>query len=327
MSSFHFESTCPNNPPPAKAFLPVLNDVIKVLEKEDVTIRPEAAKKKSGGLIYLIKGIPTVIVPDLHSRYDFLVRILNYKLSGFTILEMLEKGLVNLLFVGDGLHSERAGFERWQLAYDDFLNGIFNGKSMTEEMSLGLNLMFLVMKLKIAFPKNVHFLKGNHENILNSEDNGNFPFRKFVDEGVMTLEFMKSTYPKKLIKAYACFENHLPIFAIGSDFLVSHAEPVHYFSKDEILNCYRNPSAITGFIWTGNGEALNEPAIKLLSEYFPDNPSSLYFAGHRSVKDRFALREDGRFVQIHNPDKKQIFVINPDDAKNFEEGIIDLDEV
>ncbi|MCR5699399.1 MAG: metallophosphoesterase [Treponemataceae bacterium] len=327
MSSFLFESTCPQNPPSTKDFLPVIEDVIKVLQKEDQSVRPKANNKKPGGIINLIQGIPTILVPDLHSRYDFLVKILNYRPSNFSVLELLEKGLVNLLFVGDGLHSERAGLERWNSAYDDFLSGNFKGKAMTEEMSLGLNLMFLVMKLKIAFPRHVHFLKGNHENILNDDENGNYPFRKFVDEGQMSYEFMKATYPEKLIKNYAVFENLLPVFAVGSDFLVSHAEPARYFSKTEILNCYQHPSVITGLIWTRNDEALGNPAIQLLDEYFPENPSSLYFAGHRPVKEKFALREEGRFVQIHNPEKKQIIILNPNDAKNFRDGIINLDEV
>ena len=40
-----------------------------------------------------------------------------------------------------------------------------------------------LLLLKINFPQNFHFLKGNHENIYNITENGDFAFKKIADEG------------------------------------------------------------------------------------------------------------------------------------------------
>ena len=72
------------------------------------------------------------------------------------------------------------------------------------------------------------FLKGNHDNTANEEDDGNLPFWKFVAEGHMVEAYVRGFYGRELLRAYATLENQLLPLAIGSQFLVSHTDPASH---------------------------------------------------------------------------------------------------
>ena len=48
----------------------------------------------------------------------------------------------------------------------------------------------------------------------------------------------------------------------------------------------------------------------------------MYFSGHRPVKENYALRQDGKLVQIHNPHKQNIVLVEPEKNFDFEKDII-----
>ena len=145
--------------------------------------------------------IPTIVVPDLHARADFMLDILKYKpviketdINGKkNILDLMRSGSIRVVCVGDGLHSELNKL-RWLEAYNDYEKEITTGNAMKQEMLEGLSLMEIVMRCKCSFPEYFHFLKGNHENIMNTNRLGNHPFRKFAQEGEMVRAFMSSYY-------------------------------------------------------------------------------------------------------------------------------------
>ena len=93
-------------------------------------------------------------------------------------------------------------------------------------MRESLGLMEMVMECKSAFPGRFHFLKGNHENIANEEGGGNHPFVKFALEGFMVADYMRLLLRRRRSwPATTSFEKELPLLAVGSGFLASHAEP------------------------------------------------------------------------------------------------------
>jgi hypothetical protein len=65
--------------------------------------------------------------------------------------------------------------------------------------------------------------------------------------------------------------------------------------------------------------------ISFFDEFLPEFPDSLYFAGHRPVYEKYELRENNRFVQIHNPEKMKVVYIEPNRKFNFETDFISLD--
>ncbi len=301
-------------------FFTIITKAIHVLKNENTVLRPLDETGSPGGFLDIATfngSIPVVLIPDLHARLDFFNEILNFpfcfagECSGeLTVKEALRNGKVFVVCVGDGLHSEKRGYGRWLLSQEEWLKGNTLNNHMCKEMEEGLELMSCVMQLKAECPDYFHFLKGNHENILNSYVGGNLPFRKFAAEGEMVKDFMISVYGSKITQAYADFENNLPLFAKGTNFLVSHAEPRRAFSSNELINAHCDEDTIIGLTWTRNEEA-DENAVKtMLDHLLPYNDSAIYFAGHRTVSGTHKSLRNGKFMQIHNPNEHYIIIIN-----------------
>lgn len=61
------------------------------------------------GIVEIREGVPTMIISDLHARKDFLEKVLAFKDSGGkTALDLLKENKINIVCVGDGMHSEMA---------------------------------------------------------------------------------------------------------------------------------------------------------------------------------------------------------------------------
>jgi hypothetical protein len=318
-------------PPGIDEYSVLLTETISILETEPDYIRPAgtmgAFKGKPGGIIYLFRDIPTIIVPDLHARMDFIVNLIYQKDNrGTTNLEKLSGGLLQIVCVGDGFHSEGRGAARWRKSFDEFATLYKNHSSMDDEMRESLGLMEMVMNLKSTFPLHFHFLKGNHENILNEKGWGNYPFRKYAYEGAMVLEYVKKFYGSKFLRLYYVYEKNLPVFAVGKNFLVSHAEPRTKFDRDSIVNYREHPEVISGLTWTDNGEAEPGSVEKMLEYYLGKEASKkgYHFGGHRAVDDTYALRASGRYVQIHNPKKNIIAYIDPNREISLDRDIVEI---
>ena len=150
-------------------------------------------------------------------------------------------------------------------------------------------------------------------------------FFKFASEGEMCFDFMVNFYGVETTELYADFESLLPLFVKGKNFLASHAEPAFYMNKKQLINSMSNGEIIKALTWTRNGDVEDFPAVQMLDEFLQDYPESLYFAGHRPVSENFELRENNRFVQIHNPDKMNVVYIDSNRSFNFETDFISLD--
>lgn len=315
-----------------------------VLENEICSYRPAAEFNRLGGLVDFsgrraeCGRLPLVIVPDLHARAYFLRNILNFVLpvsfacseingekTQISVFQALEQDKARIVFVGDLLHSELRGRLRWMEALEDFERGIFNGRAMTGEMEEGLALLSMVMELKISFPANVHILKGNHENIMNVRGPGDYPFRKFANEGEMVKDFMEEVYGDDVLMVVSCFERNLPLAAVFPGCVISHAEPVRAFSREELINGMNSDEVILGLTWTENNAA-KEGGVKKMLDSLTGNPKALYFGGHRPIQGNYALRQNGMFVQIHNPDRQNIVLVYADKDIDLENDIVKVGE-
>jgi hypothetical protein len=274
--------------------------------------------------------VPVIVIPDIHARADFLLSVFNYQLpldifSG-TVIEALEQKKISVVCVGDGFHGEGRVKKRWKNAYKKYLEGNPTSSSLNSEMAESLAVMCMVMEAKCSFPENFHFLKGNHENILNEEGNGNHPFRKFAMEGEMVYRFMLSEFGQEILDAYAKFEHLLPLVFRSNNLLISHAEPVRPFTVEEIKDGRCNHEIIIGLTWTGNNEAEENSVSTMLSTWLPDSPEAVYLGGHRPVTGKYLLRCNGKFIQIHNPDTWPIAIVRPDRKFDPEIDILYTDQ-
>ncbi len=309
-----------------------------VLENEPKIFRPWSKMGEPGGLIDFSnykKRLPLVIVPDIHARTYFIKNIFDFippegfldsEYSGKTIFEALEKKAVRVVCVGDAFHSELRGRERWKRAYLEFENGIFDGPNMKEEMTENLNLLCILMEAKIAFTKNFHFLKGNHENIMNVFSCGDYPFRKFAQEGEMTRRFIQHFYGDDILMMISYWENSLPLVASFPNCVISHAEPKKSFKKNQIINGRYSEDVVSSLTWTQNDTAESGSVKKMLLDLTKNRnyEELFYFAGHRPVSGKYNLRQNGKFVQIHNPEEQNVALVYTDKIFNPEEDIISV---
>lgn len=310
--------------PEPSEYLEKVSGVLETFSNENLSIRPEASDGSPGGIIYLHHDIPTIIVPDIHARKQLMYALIKIKTEEKTFFELMENKELQVLCVGDGFHSEAMGKERWRDAFKEYEKGYRKHKNMDAEMIDCFGLMEMVIELKIAYPDNFHFLKGNHENIKNEETGGDHPFRKFVFEGDMVKTWVLQFLGEDFLTKYSEFEKQLPLLAIGENFMVSHAEPKRYYDPDEITNYHSE--TIHGLTWTANGESEEGAVEEMLNHYLPEKLLSekLYFGGHRTISETYKLRAGGLFVQIHNPWNLQVVYIKPDSHIDLEKDIIDI---
>ncbi len=302
-------------------FKKLITETIKSLKTEDSFIRPQDETGLPGALIDLYtddKPIPTIIVPDLHARLDFFEEILALPICVnketkeiLSIDDALQQNKVYLLCLGDGLHSEYRGKERWIKAEELWQENHITNKYLCEEMYEGLSLMTRVMETKCKYPENFHFLRGNHENILNQFFCGAMPFRKFACEGEMVRDFMIEVYGQEITEKYADFEHNLPLFAKGKNFLASHAEPVRAYTKHELIDGFLDEDLIRGLTWTANDQADENSVETMLENLLPKEQNALYFAGHRTIQETHKLLRNRKFIQIHNQKEHFISIIQP----------------
>lgn len=280
-----------------------MSDILENEKGDAFPWRPVSSDGTAGGLLdFSNSDIPVLIIPDLHARHSFLKNVLNFRIDGKSVLENLEEKKIHLVFTGDALHSEKTTRERWMNCYKEYENGIFSGPFMKEEMTDGLSLLMNLFLLKISFPENFHFLKGNHENIMNECSGGDFPFRKYVEEGEMVKYFISDYYGDDVLYMLSLYEKNLPLVYVSKNCIVSHAEPRRVFSRQEIVDARLEESVVSGLVWTANNEAeensVENTARNLLGK---KGQGVTWFGGHRPVNGKYAMRQNGHFVQIHNP--------------------------
>ena len=305
-----------------------LDSVINALENEQELIRPKDKKGRPGGIVELKKNISTLIIPDLHGRKEFLIiTLLKKDERGRTNLDKMLTGELQVVCLGDGMHTEAKGARgRWMEARQESVNDFAPSPNMDEEMLRSFGTMKLVMDLKENCPEGFHYLKGNHDNILNEEDNGNYPFTKFANEGALVKTYLEKKYDQDFLNKYARFEKNLPIIALGTNFVVSHAEPKSVYSREELINYRGNPEVIKGLTWTDNDEAEQGSVEKNLKNLLNKEniKEDYYFGGHRHVPGKYSLRADGRYVQINNLEEMYVALVSPDKKFDLENDIYNV---
>jgi hypothetical protein len=315
--------------PPARAELSALVDSAKAaLEKEDSRLRPRDSMGRPGGLLAL-PALPTILVPDLHARPRFIASVLRWTPPGLarSVASLLESGGANLLCLGDVVHSEYGSAQRrWTAAYHEYVSGWMSKASMDEEMGLSLTAARIVLEAKVAFPAYFHYIKGNHDNISDEEGRGDHSFYKFAAEGEMVASWFAAAYGEALLASYRELELDLPLLALGSRFVASHGEPAFALSRSDIVEYRSRPEVAEALIWTANGEAepgsVERSLAALLGPWKARR--ALWFAGHRPVDGRYALRAGGKFVQFHDPAAFRVALLMPGRAADPERDIVDV---
>src|SRR5581483_4897193 len=218
-----------------------------------------AILSKSEGIVQL-HDLPTVIIPDLHARREMLGAILGAQLAdgpyaGEQVFHLLQRRLINVLCVGDIVHSETRS--DWVINND----GEWTQELLDKEMVRSLGAGAMIMYLKIQYPEHFHCLRGNHDDMAGELA---ADFRKFVglkyDEHnelvmadgrpVLTGErgesrlvrdwvLTREGWGDPFLQAWAQFERSLPLFASAPHDVISHSLPLIPLTEAEIRDVNR----------------------------------------------------------------------------------------
>jgi hypothetical protein len=315
-------------PPTPEAYAGALERARRVLAEEPPEVRPADPRGLPGGVVRLALEMPTLLVPDLHARLDFFLGLLEWRpAGGASVLERLGEGSLQVLCLGDGMHAEARAARRWKAAQREFADGYRRHPRMDEEMRESLGLMQMVMECKSAYSSSFHFLKGNHENIANEEGGGNHPFVKFALEGFMVADYMRRFYGEEILAGHYEFEKQLPLLAVGNGFLASHAEPAEFYPWERVVAFRDDPQVVLGLTWTSDGEAEADSVRRMLEHYLGEAERTYYFGGHRPVRGGYGLRADGRYVQLHDPERWVLALLPADGRIEPQRDILDIGEV
>ena len=311
----------------------LLNQAITALENEKSSYRPVDCKGNPGSLLALNKEKPAIIVPDIHARPFFVKNILNFNIPAkfkaaskpIPVEKALQDGRAYVVCVGDAFHTEKTG-PRWEKIQKEFNSGVVDGDAMVEEMTECLAAFTALLTLKVKYPEYFHFLKGNHENILNVSVNGDFAFCKYADEGSMVKRFISQYYGEDILYLISCYENLLPFAAYGKYYVVTHAEPAKVFTKKQLIDARKYPEVIYSLIWTRNDVVTDSTVVPIMKNLLDkeDVEKALHFGGHRPVIGNYALRQDGKYIQIHNPARQNICVVSSKRKFNPQKDIYEV---
>ena len=195
--------------PPDEA-IALLQEVNEILEREKY--RPRDKDGRPGGVVALPDESTVIIVGDLHARVDNLLAVLSQN----NFLEALEAGHATLVILGDGVHPD--------------------GDTALDDMESSMLMMDLIFKLKIRFPKQLFYVRGNHDSF--SEDIA----KQGIPQGLIWERTLKKQRGKDYKNEMKRFYELLPYVVFSRHFVACHAAPpVSSTSLNKLINIRKNP--------------------------------------------------------------------------------------
>ena len=198
--------------PPDQA-LEDLNKVNELLEREPS--RPRDVNGRPGGVVSLPKKMIPIIIGDLHAQVDNLLTLLTQN----HFLEAMSEGKATMVILGDAVHSEIDG--------------------CMEEMETSLLMMDLILRLKLWFPQQLFYVRGNHDSF--SEEIG----KSGVPQGLLWAEALRDARGDAYKEAMDRFYELLPFVVLSNTYAACHAAPPRgKVDMDMLINIHKYPSLI-----------------------------------------------------------------------------------
>ena len=95
-----------------------------------------------------------------------------------------------------------------------------------------------------------------------------------------------------------------------------------------MINGRFSENVVKSLTWTQNDCAEDGGVEKMLLEFTRKKSSDnlFYFAGHRPVSGKYCLTQNGKFIQIHNPEEQNIALVYTDRVFNPDNDIVSVAE-
>lgn len=236
--------------------LSLLEQAITVMECEP--FRLPMRDGRPGAVLQLPDHVTPIFVGDLHACIDNLLVILTQ--NGF--LKSLQDGSGALIILGDAVHPDAPGQE--------------------DEMETSMILMDLILRLKVLFPKQIFYLRGNHDSFSEAISKGGVP-QGLVWEKAL-LECRGARYRDAMQRLY----DVLPYIALSASFIACHAAaPTMKVSRDDLIHAREHPKL---------EHQLAHGRIRK-----PNTPGGYGNGDVKRFRKRFGLASDTPFIVGHTP--------------------------
>ena len=168
---------------------------------------------KAGGIIRIPNDLTPVIIGDLHGQVDNLLKIITEN----HLIEWFYANTACLIILGDAVHSEVSG--------------------EMEDMESSTLMMDLLLTLKVHFPGNVFYLRGNHDSFAPEvSKNG-------ISQGLLMKQFLLEIRGEEYVQEMQLLYDHLPYIACNDFFYSCHAAPpIKKVTFEELVNIHNNPA-------------------------------------------------------------------------------------
>ncbi|MBF0447209.1 MAG: metallophosphoesterase [Magnetococcales bacterium] len=236
--------------------LTTLREVNTLMKRE--AFRPLDNQNKPGGLLELPENMIPIIVGDLHGQVDNLIKIL----SENSFLDAMKSYEACMIVLGDAVHSEVDG------EMDQFESSIL--------------MMDLICKLKLKFPKQFFYLRGNH-------DSFSPEVRKSgIMQGVLWEKAVLKARGQAYKEEMEIFYDALALISMSKDFVACHAAPPKAKATRELLiNVHQYPGLVRELLWN----RLQRPSY----------PAGYTRGDVKRFRSTLGLSPDVQFLVAHNP--------------------------
>jgi len=255
-------------------------DALKLIQKVNHIMDHEACREKDnhdkpGGVIALPNKMDVMIIGDLHAQLDNLLTILSQN----NFLKALENGEICMIILGDAVHPEI--------------------EDQYDEMESSMIIMDIIFKLKVRFPKNFFYIRGNHDSF--SEEVG----KRGVPQGLLWGKQLKKSRGKAYKKEMERFYDNLAYVAYSKHFLCCHAgPPTSAFNMNALVNIHKYPKLmkelVTNRMQNSNRmSGYNKSDIKKMRHCFNVADDTPFIVGHTPMDNEETIWENVGGVANH----------------------------
>jgi hypothetical protein len=265
----------------------LIDEVITVLQGE--SYRAKDDRGLPGGLLMLPQRLTPILVADLHAQVDNLLTVLSQN----AFLDALEDGSAALILLGDAVHSEEDGQLR--------------------EMDSSMLMMDLIFRLKLRFPEQVFYVRGNHDSF--SEDMS----KDGIPQGLLWARALSERRGTAYLKAMEAFYRLLPYVVASPDFVACHAAaPTTRVNQEMLVQIHRHPKLMLELI-NNRLRRPNRPQgyyrgdVGRLRRALQLDPATPFIVGHTPIDREDTLWLDVDGIANHHV----LFSANPDQVGVF----------
>lgn len=276
--------------------LDLIQKVNKILENE--VHRPKNTQGQPGGVIEFPKGTRVVLIGDLHAKPDNLLVILTQN----SILEALENKDISIVIIGDAVHPEG----------DDVA---------LDEMENSMAIMDLIFKLKIQYPEQFFYLRGNHDSFSSVLAKGGIP------QGMLWEKALVNNLGIEYLEQMRLFYEQLPYLAYSNHFIACHAAPpTSSIELNDLINIRHNGQLIHQVI-DNRLRKSNRPAgytksdVKRLRKTLSVSEDTQFIVGHTVMSNDETIWEEVGGIENHtvlySSDSKWVGIMVQIDSKLY----------